>query len=150
MKQLFSDTVSKDLANGYIRKLNPGEIPSTGWLLPEHGLMHPHKPGKLRRVSNARSKYRGVCLNDMLITGPDLLANLLGVLIRFRERKYPLQTSKRCLYKYLYDLPIENFCDFFGALKTQTFMSTSGSSLEPPKYLTKPPKNQNGNASDIL
>ena len=52
--------------------------------------MHPHKPGKLRCVSNARSKYRGVCLNDMLLTCPDLFANLLVVLIRFRERKYPL------------------------------------------------------------
>ena len=116
VKQLFTDTVSKDLANGYIRKLNPEEIPSTGWLLPDYGVMQPHKPGKLRRVSNARSKYRGVCLNDLLLTGPDLLANSLGVLIRFRERKHPLHTSKRCLCKSLYDLPIENFCDFFGAL----------------------------------
>ena len=98
VKQLFSDTVSNDLANGYIRKLNPEEIPSTGWLLPEHGVMHPHKPGKLRRVSNARSKYRGVCLNDMLLPGPDLLANLLGVLIRFRERKYPLTADIEAMF----------------------------------------------------
>ena len=98
VKQLFADTISKDLASGYIRKLSPEEIPSTGWLLPEHGVMHPHKPGKLRRVSNARSKYRGVCLNDMLLPGPDLLANLLGVLIRFRERKYPLTADIEAMF----------------------------------------------------
>ena len=98
VKQLFADTISKDLASGYIRKLSHEEIPSTGWLLPEHGVMHPHKPGKLRRVFNARSKYRGVCLNDMLLPGPDLLANLLGVLIRFRERKYPLTADIEAMF----------------------------------------------------
>ena len=98
VKQLFANTISKDLASGYKRKLSPEELPSTGWLLPEHGVMLPHKPGKLRRVSNARSKYRGVCLKDMLLPGPDLLANLLGVLIRFRERKYPLTADIEAMF----------------------------------------------------
>ena len=97
-KQLFSDTISKDLAKDYIRKLRPEQIFSSWWLLPEHGVMHPYKPGKLRCVSNTISKYRGVCLSDMVHPGPDLLANLLGVLVRFRERKYPLTAEIEAMF----------------------------------------------------
>ena len=43
-----------------------------------------NEPGKVRRVANAASKFRGQSLNSNL-TGPDLLNNLLGVLMRFRE-----------------------------------------------------------------
>ena len=94
----FSDTIGKDLTIFFMRKLSPKEIPSTRWLLREHGVMHPHKPGKLRRVSNARSKCHGVCLNAMLLPGPDLLANLLGVFIRFREWKYPLTADMEAMF----------------------------------------------------
>ena len=72
--------------------------PATGWLLPEHGVTNPNQPGKLRRVSNAKSRYRGVCLNDMLLTGPDLLCNLLGVVCRFREKRYPISADIKGMY----------------------------------------------------
>ncbi|XP_063711364.1 uncharacterized protein LOC134839672 [Symsagittifera roscoffensis] len=85
---LYQNTIDQDLNKHYIRKLEPDEIPSTGWILPEHGVINPNKPGKLRRVSNAKSKFKGVCLNDMLLTGPDLLCNLLGVITQFREGKH--------------------------------------------------------------
>ena len=84
---LHSAIIEKDLRCGYIHRTPHNEVPSTGWLLPEHGVLHPNKPGKLRRVSNARAEYEEVCLNDMLLTGPDLLANLLGIILRFREKK---------------------------------------------------------------
>ena len=45
----------------------------------------PNKPGKVRRVCNAASKYKEVCLNDKLLVGPDLLHALIGSIIRFRE-----------------------------------------------------------------
>ena len=39
----------------------------------------------MRRVGNALSKFRGESLNSNLLTGPDLLNNLVEVLLRFRE-----------------------------------------------------------------
>ena len=94
----YSATIEKDLRCGYIRRIPHHEIRSTGWLLLEHGVLHPNKPGKLRRISNARAKYKGVCLNNMLLTGPDLLANLLGILFRFREKLYLLSADIEAMY----------------------------------------------------
>ena len=55
------------------------------WYLPTHPFENPNKPGKVRRVANAASKFKGVSLKNALLTGPDLLANLLEIIICFRK-----------------------------------------------------------------
>ena len=55
------------------------------WNLPHHQVLNPNKPGKVRRVRNAASNYKEVCLNDKLPAGPDLLHGLIGTIFRFRE-----------------------------------------------------------------
>ena len=55
------------------------------WYLPHHPVLKPNKPGKVRRVCNAASKYKEVCLNDKLLEGPDLQHGLIGTIFRFRE-----------------------------------------------------------------
>ena len=55
------------------------------WHLPHHPVVNPNKPGKVRRVANNAVKFRGQSLNSDLITGPDLLNNLVGILLRFLE-----------------------------------------------------------------
>ena len=59
--------------------------PDAIWYLPHHPVENINKPGKVRRLANAASKFRGQSLNSNLFTGPDLLNKLLGVLMRFRE-----------------------------------------------------------------
>ena len=56
-----------------------------GCILPHHPVVNPNKPGKVRRVYNDASKYKEVCLNDKLITGPDLLHGLIGTIFKFGE-----------------------------------------------------------------
>ena len=56
------------------------------WYLPHHPVTNPSKPRKVRRVANAASTYKGVSLNSCLETGPDLLNNMFGLLLRFREK----------------------------------------------------------------
>ena len=41
-----------------------------------------------RIVFNSSAKFQGHSLNDYLAKGPDMLNNLLGVLLRFREERY--------------------------------------------------------------
>ena len=48
-------------------------------------MLNPNKPGKVRRVCKAASKYKKVCLNDKLLAGPDLLHGLIVTIFRFRE-----------------------------------------------------------------
>ncbi|XP_071941043.1 uncharacterized protein [Antedon mediterranea] len=55
------------------------------WYIPHHGIFHPKKPEKLRVVMDCASRYQGISLNDMLLTGPNLTNNLVGVMLRFRQ-----------------------------------------------------------------
>ncbi|XP_066910474.1 uncharacterized protein [Clytia hemisphaerica] len=63
------------------------EHPRT-WYLPQYGVFNPNKPGKIRLVFDAAAKFQGTSLNDALYTGPDLLNNMLGVLMRFRTHHF--------------------------------------------------------------
>ena len=86
---LYQNTIDQDLSKHYIRKLEPDEIPSTGYILPKYDVINPNKRVNLRSVSNAKFKCKGVCLNDMLLTGPDLLCNLLGIITRLQVSVNP-------------------------------------------------------------
>ena len=59
--------------------------PEKIWYLPHYPVQNPNKPEKNRRVANAASNYRGQSLNSNLLTGPDLLNSLLGILLLFCE-----------------------------------------------------------------
>ena len=87
IKSLFSETIKADLAKGYVRNLSREEVKSTSnsqqWYLPHHPVQNPHKPDKLRCVCNAACRFSGTPLNDVLLPGPDLLCDLIGILIRF-------------------------------------------------------------------
>ena len=75
------------LKKGYARRLSKEEEPQPGgktWFLPHFAVSNLNK--KMRLVFDAAAVTRGTCLNDALLTGPDLLHSLLGVLFRFRER----------------------------------------------------------------
>ena len=63
------------------------------WYLPHHPVVHPHKPGKVRRVLNGAAKFQGQSLNNLLLTGPDLLQNLIHILIRFRQHPYAVSAD---------------------------------------------------------
>ncbi|KAL8619870.1 hypothetical protein ACOMHN_025956 [Nucella lapillus] len=58
---------------------------SERWYIPHHGVYNPKKPGKIRVVFDCSAKHRGVCLNYLLLKGPDLISSLSGVLCRFRK-----------------------------------------------------------------
>ena len=57
------------------------------WYLIHHPVRHKVKK-KLRVVFDCSRKFKDISLNDTLLQGPDLLNNLVGVLLRLRE--YPI------------------------------------------------------------
>ena len=90
-EKLYQDSIKVDVEMGFARILKQEELEAAKlerqWYVPHHPVENPNKPGKVRRVCNAASKFRGISLNDNLLTGPDLLQNLIGIIFRFREQK---------------------------------------------------------------
>ncbi|XP_045027948.1 uncharacterized protein LOC123471110 [Daphnia magna] len=89
----------KGVINTYVnlkhaRKLSKGDIdagPSgRTWYNPHHPVFNPNKPGKCRVVFDLSAKCHGICLKDVLRRGPDLLTNLVGILLRFRQYAVPI------------------------------------------------------------
>lgn len=74
------------ISRGDAEKVPEEEIEnSPAWYIPHHGVYHPHKPGRIRVVFDCSAKFQETCLNDHLLTGPDLTNTLVGVLCRFRK-----------------------------------------------------------------
>ena len=111
MKDAYQKTVQKDLENGFIRVIDKHELLQTEnnlqWYLPHHPVKHPHKPGKVRRVCNAASKYKGTSLNDKLLTGPDLLRSLIGIIFRFREHEMAINADIESMFLQV-GVPVED------------------------------------------
>ena len=85
--------IEKCIQKGYARMLPPLEASiytAQTWYLPHHPVFNVNKPGKVRVVFDAASKFKGVSLNSMLNTGPDLANKLIGVLLRFRNFPFTL------------------------------------------------------------
>ncbi|XP_060775250.1 uncharacterized protein LOC132885032 [Neoarius graeffei] len=72
------------ISRGDAEKIPEEETESgPAWYIPHHGVHHPQKPGKIRIVFDCSAKFQGECLNDHLLTRPDLMNTLVGVLCRF-------------------------------------------------------------------
>ena len=86
LRNVLQSQVDNLLQKGYAIKLSEAEIKETTtpvWYLPIFIATNPYKPDKVRLVWDAAAKSNGTCLNDFIHSGPDLLKNLLDVLLNF-------------------------------------------------------------------
>ena len=91
LKEKCQATLDADLEKGYVVKVHVSEsLTDNVSFLPHHPVTNENKPGKVRRVANASSIFQGQYLNSNLLKGPDLLSNLTGVIMRFRENRIAL------------------------------------------------------------
>ncbi|XP_026059678.1 uncharacterized protein LOC113044182 [Carassius auratus] len=85
----------------------------TEWYLPHHGIYQPRKPDKLRVVFDCSAKFHGVSLNDTLLTGPDLINPLVGVLCRFRKEAVAIICDiERMFYQFSVTPESRNYLKF--------------------------------------
>ena len=87
----YTKAIEANIELGFARRLRLEELagpPGRTWYIPTFLVTNPNKPEKPRLVFDAASKHLGVCLNDALINGPVLLANLHDLLLQFLERPY--------------------------------------------------------------
>lgn len=88
-KEEYKKQVENLLENGYAEEAPQESLSSRKWYLPHFAVTHPTKK-KRRLVFDAAAKFAGKSLNDALLSGPDLLQSLFGVLLRFRQHPVAL------------------------------------------------------------
>ena len=101
LTELYQQSIDTDVEKGFVKILGKSEVKGTfgrEWYLPHHPVLNPNKPGKVRRVCNAAAKYKDVCLNDKLLTGPDLLHGLIRTIFRFREGPIALTAANESMF----------------------------------------------------
>ena len=97
-----------DIINqGHAEKVPETDIDSVPrWYIPHHGVYNERKPNKIRVVFDCSAKYKGSCLNDQLLQGPDLINPLIGVLCRFRKGKVAFACDVEKMYHQFYVTPL--------------------------------------------
>ena len=90
MEKDYVEFMSKMLDKGHAvpvpdEEISPSEHSGRIWYLPHFGVYHPKKPEQVRVVFDSSAEYQGKSLNRELLSGPDLMNSLAGVLIPFRR-----------------------------------------------------------------
>ncbi|KAL0961640.1 hypothetical protein UPYG_G00353580 [Umbra pygmaea] len=119
-KAFMKDMIKK----GNAEPASPMTGQQTTWYIPHHGVFHPKKPEKLRVVFDCSAKFCGVSLNDTLLTGPDLINSLFGVLCRFRKEAVAITCDIEKMFHRFYVSPeLRNYLWFLwwedGELETE-------------------------------
>ncbi|XP_067943262.1 uncharacterized protein [Watersipora subatra] len=76
--------MNKLIEQGHVEKAPLSSEPGKVWYIPHFSVRHKQKK-KLRVVMDASARFNGVSLNDRLLSGPDHMNSLIGILMRFRR-----------------------------------------------------------------
>ena len=97
LKENYANTIREDLEKDYLTTVHDAhkveQRSDKEWYLPHHPVTDPNKLGKVRSVLNGAAKFHGTSLNKPLLTGPDLLQNLIHVLLRIRQHQFSVSAD---------------------------------------------------------
>ena len=109
LREKYSNTIKEDLDRGYVVRVKDAhKVESRSereWYLPHHPVVNPNKPGKVLRVLNGAAKLHGASLNKSLLAGPDLLQNLIYVLLRFMQHPFAVSADIEGMFLQVGVLP---------------------------------------------
>ena len=88
LKTKYHKTAKQYIDNNHATKIPPEDLtpekasttPIINYI-PHHAVMNQYKPDKVCVVYDTAAKYRNCSLNDHLLKGPDLLNNLVSIVI---------------------------------------------------------------------
>lgn len=102
------------IEKGYCEPAPPLQDEEECWFLPLFGVYHPKKKDKIRIVFDSSSKFEGVSLNNVLMTGPDSTNNLTGILLRFRRESVAVTGDiEQMFYQFRVNVKHRNYLRFF-------------------------------------
>ena len=92
------------IGEGHARQVTDQEVPDGRpvFYLPLHVVTRPDKPGKFRVCQDAASRVSGTCLNDLILSGPDLMNRLVGVLLRCRRHPVVLSSDIKGFFHQIF------------------------------------------------
>ncbi|XP_059048555.1 uncharacterized protein LOC131843818 [Achroia grisella] len=89
LKIKYNERINNLITSGYAEHAKTPPAEDRTWYLPHFPVANPAKPHKPPRlVHDASAKTAGLSLNDLLLSGPDLLQSLPGVVMRFTQYAY--------------------------------------------------------------
>ena len=97
----YKSQILSMIADGYAEKVPSEElIREDGFIfyLPHFPVYHPDKPGKVRVVNDCKAEFEGVSVNNVCLSGPDLLNKLIHVLLRFRLHEHAWAADVSAMY----------------------------------------------------
>ncbi|XP_071139321.1 uncharacterized protein [Mytilus edulis] len=113
-REHFFTFMNTSLEKGHAEKAPHINDDQEQWYLPIFGVYHPKKPGKLRAVFDSSAQFDGVSLNNVLLSGPDLTNNLIGVLLRFRREQVAIMGDiEQMFYSFKVDEKHRDYLRFF-------------------------------------
>ena len=113
-REHFVNFMGKIIENGHAEIAPPLQKDEECWFLPVFGIYHPQKPGEIRCVFDSSAKCNGVSLNSVLLQGPDLTNNLLGILLRFRRENIAVAADiQQMFYSFRVHKEHRNYLRFF-------------------------------------
>ena len=102
-----AEAMGKYITAGHVEKLPPHEENKKGlvYYINVFPVFQEKKPGKARMCFDRSASFRGQSLNDRLLRGPDVTNRLIGVLLRFREKKVAFVADVECMFHAFYVTP---------------------------------------------
>ncbi|XP_065925824.1 uncharacterized protein [Magallana gigas] len=101
-RQHFFTFMEKVIQSGAAEIAPELKVGQEVWYLPLFGVYHPKKPDQIRGVFDSSATYKGTSLNSVLLTGPNLTNNLVGVLLRFRKDSIAISADiEQMFYSFL-------------------------------------------------
>ena len=94
---MYKSFIDDMLEKGYARKAE-NEQAGKVWYLPHHGVTLPARAGNTRVTFDCSAEFGGTSLNKELITGPDSIYQLVGVLTRFRGQHIAYMTDIEAMF----------------------------------------------------
>ena len=108
------------IAHDFCERVPLYDVNKPSWYVPHHRVKK-----KIRVVFDCSAKYNGKSLNDCLLTGPDLINSLLGILLRFRKEQVAFQCDiTKMFLQSKFNLTNVIYCVFYGG--------TNATRLDPP------------------
>lgn len=99
--EAYKTQIFSMITDGYAEKVPIEELHRTDgflYFLPHFPVYHPEKPGKVRVVNDCKAEFDGVSINNMCLSGPDLLNKLINVLLRFRLHEHAWAADVSAMY----------------------------------------------------